>query len=139
MRCLPLFRHLAENRGGAAAVEFALTVSIFFSLTLGIVEIGRYVAAQQSLLSAVHVGGRYAVAHDALSSSPATPSSIQTTIQNAAGGLVASNITATTTFSPNNSAGSTVTISATYPWAPLVPLLNLPSATITVTSTMTIL
>jgi Flp pilus assembly protein TadG len=139
MRRLPLFRRLAENQRGAAAIEFALTVSIFFMLTLGIIEIGRYVAAQQSLLSAVHLGGRYAVAHSSSSSSPATQSSIQTVIQNAAGALVASSITATTTFSPNNNAGSTVTISATYPWTSLVPLLNLPSATITVTATMTIL
>jgi Flp pilus assembly protein TadG len=139
MRCLYRSRRLAKNRAGVAALEFALTVSMFLMLVFGIVEIGRYLAAQQSLTSAVHVGGRYAVAHDSLSSSPATQSSIQTVIQNAAGGLVANSITATATFSPNNAAGSTVTISATYPWVPLVPLLNLPSATITVTSTMTIL
>jgi Flp pilus assembly protein TadG len=134
-----LLRRLAKNRGGLAAIEFALTISMFMMLVLGIAEIGRYLAAQQSLLSAVHVGGRYAVAHDSSSSSPATQSSIQTVIRNAAGALVASSITATATFSPNNNAGSTVTISATYPWAPLVPLLKLPSATIMVTSTMTIL
>jgi Flp pilus assembly protein TadG len=139
MRRNPLFRRLVGHRGGAAAIEFALTISAFMMLVLGIVEIGRYVAAQQSLLSAVHVGGRYAVAHSSSSSSPATQSSIQTVIQNAAGALVAGSITATTTFSPNNSAGSTVTITGTYPWAPLVPLLNLPSATITATATMTIL
>jgi Flp pilus assembly protein TadG len=135
----PFLSRLAENRAGVAAIEFALTISMFMMLTLGIVEIGRYLAAQQSLLSAVHVGGRYAVAHDSSSSSPATQSSIQTVIQNAAAALVASSITATTTFSPNNSADSTVTITATYPWIPLIPLLNLPSATITVTATMTML
>ena len=135
-RCL---RHLLADPRGAAALEFGLTISFFMMLVLGIMEVGRYVAMQQSLTSAVLEGGRYAVVHGSKSSSPATSQTITTQIQNNCGILTGSSISANVTFSPNNSPGSTVTISATYPWVPLVPLLNLPSMTMKATSVTTIL
>jgi Flp pilus assembly protein TadG len=128
-----------KDRRGAAAVEFALTATIFLSVCLGIVELGRFIAMQQALVEAVFAGGRYAIVHGAESSSPASASTIQTQVQNNGGILTPSVISATVTFSPDNSPGSTVTIAATYPWSPLVPLLKLPSATIRAYSVATIL
>ena len=122
-----------------AAVEFGLVGCFFIMFVLGILEVARYVGAQQDLLSAVHATGRYAIVHGSKSSSPATTSSLQTLVGTNLVILSSGSVTANASFSPNNSPGSTVTITASYTWTPLVPLLNLPSATISATSAATIL
>jgi hypothetical protein len=64
---------------------------------------------------------------------------LQTQVGNNLSLISSSAVTTTVTFSPNNSPGSTVTITSTYAWTPLVPLVPLPSATISATSAATIL
>jgi Flp pilus assembly protein TadG len=132
------YRLRADERGAAAA-EFGLVASFVLMLLLGIVEVARYVADQQDLASAVHAAGRYAIVHGSQSSSPATTSTLQTEVGSNLALLSSSAATTTVTFSPNNSPGSTVKITSTYTWTPLVPLVPLPSATISATSAATIL
>ncbi len=105
----------------------------------GIEEVARYVAVRQDLMSAVHVTGRYAIVHGSSSSSPATAAMLQQMVGNKLVMINAASVTSNANFSPNNSSGSTVTITASYTWTPLVAILNLPSANISVTSTATIL
>jgi Flp pilus assembly protein TadG len=132
-------RELAHDRRGGITLEFGLVAIFYMSVALGIVEIGRYVAMQQALLEAVYAGGRYAVVHGSQSASPATPGVIQTTIQSNCGILTAGLISSSVTFTPDNEPGSTISIAASYPWTPLVPLLKLPATTITAKSITTIL
>ena len=130
---------LIRNRRGAAAVEFAMLSTVYLTMLLGVVEVGRYVADKQDLMSAVHTTGRYAIVHGSSSSSPATAATLEQMVGNHLMLVSSSAVTATASFSPNNNPGSNVTISASYTWKPLVPLLHLPNATITATSSATIL
>lgn len=130
---------LIRDRRGAAGVEFAMLSTVYLTMLLGIVEVGRYVADRQDLMSAVHTTGRYAIVHGSSSSSPASATTLQQMVGNHLALISSSSITATASFSPNNNPGSNVTITASYTWKPLVPLLHLPNATITATSSATIL
>jgi len=139
MHAVKLLCDLTRNRGGAAAVECGLVITMFLMVTLGVIEIGRYAMMQQALIESVHAGGRYAVVHGSKSTAPATAASLESLVQNSSSALTPSQVSVTVTFSPNNSPGSTVSIVATYPWTPIVPLLKLSSATLKATSITTIL
>ncbi len=134
-----LLRKFLREKRGAAGVEFALVSTAFLTMLLGVMEVARYVADRQDLLSAVHTTGRYAIVHGSASSSPATTTSLKTMVGTSLFLINSSSVTASASFSPNNSPGSKVTITASYTWTPLVPLLHLPSATISATSVATIL
>lgn len=130
---------LTQSRSGAAAVEFALLALVYLTILLGVIEVARYIADRQDLMTAVHSVGRYAIVHGANSGSPASTQSLQQMVASRLIILRGAPITATASFTPNNNPGSTVTITATYTWNPLVSLLRLPKATITATSAATIL
>jgi Flp pilus assembly protein TadG len=132
-------RKLIRDESAAAAVEFALLSIGYMTMLLGVVEVARYVADKQDLMSAVHATGRYAIVHGSSSSSPASAATLKQMIGTNLVIINAASITANASFSPNNSPGSTVTITASYTWTPLVSLLHLPSATISATSSATIL
>ncbi len=137
-RAMNLRKAMGDERA-AAAVEFALISICYIVMLLGLMEIGLYVADQQDLMSAVHSTGRYAIVHGSSSSSPASATSLEQMVGNKLVLVNSSAVTATASFSPNNNPGSTVTITASYTWKPIVPLLHLPNATISATSAATIL
>lgn len=130
-------RFIRES-GGAAAVEFALIATAYIAILLGVVEVGLYVADKQDLVSAVHSTGRYAIVHGSSSSSPASAATLEQMVGAKLVIINSASITANASFSPNNNPGSIVTITASYTWKPIVPLLHLPSATISATSAATI-
>jgi Flp pilus assembly protein TadG len=132
-------RDFLRRTGGVAGVEFALLSVVFFVTFCGIAEVARYVADQQDLMRAVHTTGRYAIVHGANSTSPAPTASLQTMVASNLVLISSSAVNTTVTFSLNNSPGGTVTITANYTWTPIVPLVGLPKATITATSSATIL
>ena len=132
-------RKFVREESGAAAVEFALVSTAFLTMLFGVMEVARYVADRQDLMSAVHTTGRYAIVHGSASSSPATTTSLKQMIANSLFLIKSTSVTTGASFSPNNNPGSKVTITASYTWTPLVPLLHLPSATISATSVATIL
>jgi Flp pilus assembly protein TadG len=138
MRRIGLWGACTGDRRGVAAIELALTFPIFLTFAFGILEIGRYVAAQQALMYAVYEGGRYAAVHGSASSAPATTQTIQTLVGNDASFLTPQSITTTVT-NAGGTPGTKVTVSSSYTWVPLVPLLNLPTATISAVSNTTIL
>jgi Flp pilus assembly protein TadG len=130
-------RFFCRDTSGAPAVEFAISSLVFLTMLLGVAEIARYVADKQDLMSAVHTTGRYAIVHGSSSSTPASAATLQAMVGSKLVLINSGAITASATFSPNNNPGSTITITASYTWKPLVPML--PSATITATSAATIL
>jgi Flp pilus assembly protein TadG len=132
-------RDFLHKTSGVAGVEFVLLSVVFFAAFYGIAEVARYVADQQDLMHAVHTTGRYAIVHGANSTAPATAASLQAMVASDLVMVSSSAVNTTVNFSPNNSPGSTVTITATYTWAPIVPLVGLPKTTITATSAATIL
>lgn len=134
-------RKFIRESGGVAAVEFALLSVVYLTMLLGLLEVARYIADRQDLMSAVHTTGRYAIVHGSSSKSPASVSSLEQMVGNRLVLVNAASVTASAKFAPNNSPGSTVTITASYTWTPIVPLLpllHLPNATISATSVATI-
>jgi Flp pilus assembly protein TadG len=65
MRVCDLFRRpLRRRQGGVAAVEFALIASLFFTLLIGIMEMGRVLFYWNSAAEATRLGARLAVVCD---------------------------------------------------------------------------
>lgn len=71
-------RQSAER--GAAAVEAALTLLVFFTLLLAVMEGGRFLQVQHTLTSAAREGARLAVAPLSQTSTMATNTEIQTEV-----------------------------------------------------------
>jgi len=117
---------------GQAATEFALIATAFVMLVFGCIDIARAIYSYNTVCYAATNAIRYASLNGASSSSPATSSSIQTLVMTFANGLNATStcpvsgggaLCATTTWNPNNSAGSTVKVVVAYNFQPLAPFL----------------
>jgi Flp pilus assembly protein TadG len=139
MQLRSALRLIQRDKSGAPAVEFAISSLVFLFILLGVAEIARYAADRQDLISAVHAASRYAVVHGSDSNAPATAAALQAMVGSKLVLINANAITTTATFSPDNKPGSQVTITASYTWKPLVPLLHLPNTTITATTASAIL
>jgi Flp pilus assembly protein TadG len=114
-----------RNSEGATLVEFGLTILVLLLLIAGIIEMGRLVLAYTTVANSARAGARYAIVHggDLTSgaSSSADSSAVKTVVKNFAGAgtiqLADSNITVT--YSPDNLAGSTVTVKVVYTYSPM--------------------
>ena len=119
-------RHACRNRGGTL-VESALVLSVFLLFTFGIMDFGRLLYAYNFCSFAARDATRYASVRGSTSSSPATASTVQTFVTGLATGLTAASLTVTTSWSPDNTPGSTVTVTVKYAYTPMVAMY-LPSA-----------
>jgi Flp pilus assembly protein TadG len=104
----------------------------FMIMVFGIVGVARAIYAYNTVCYAASTAIRYASLNGASSSSPATSATVQSLVYSLANGLDASStcpassagaLCATTTWNPNNSAGSTVTVNVVYDFQPLSALL----------------
>jgi Flp pilus assembly protein TadG len=127
---------------GQSAVEFGMVALAFMLLVFGVISVARAIYAYNTVCYAASTAIRYASLNGASSSSPATSSSVQSLVYNLANGLDASSacpastagaICASTSWSPNNSAGGTVTVTVVYDFQPLSTLFS--SAAISLSST----
>jgi Flp pilus assembly protein TadG len=106
--------HAATSRSmrhGAAAVEFALVLPLFFLLIMGMIEVGRGLMVQQILTNAAREGARAAIMDGA------TSTSVQTIVNDY---LTGSTIPAgTVTVDPNPPSNATargpVTVTVSIP------------------------
>jgi len=104
-------RHIAGlvvNESGAAMVEFAIAVTVFSVLLLGILEFGFAAWAKNSVAADAREGARYAIVHGSQSGRVATPDSV-TNFVKARTNLDAT-IVVTTNWSPDNKPGSLVKV-----------------------------
>lgn len=120
---------------GSSLVEFSLISFMFVIVLLGVVEMGRMVLVYTTVANATRAGARYAIVHGGDrtgsgidgASGPGNVNEIQTVVQNfASAGLInTSNLTISVTYPDgNNSAGSSVSVTTTYPYDPLVTYFN---------------
>lgn len=100
---------LGEDRGGAAALEFAIVAPVFFALLFGVVQLGILFQAQSGLRNSVEDAARYATTWP----KPST-SAIQTRITNNRFGLIPANIGTPSIVFSSGAAPNYVTISMTY-------------------------
>ena len=144
-------RDLLQQRSlGQAMVEFALVAPLFFLLLFGIIEAGRFIFYYETLNNATREGARYAIVNGASTigcpSGPPAPGStgcdvpgdnVKARVRAAALGI-GSAVTVTPEWFFNNGRGSTVTVTATATYRTLVPLVPLPSITISAESSLVI-
>jgi len=150
-------RHRAQ-----ALVEFALVVPWFFLLLFGIIEAGRFIFYYESLSHATREGARYAIVNGANTlgcpSGPAAPgtsacdasgANVVARVRQAALGVPSSGITVdrcwwysacdyVTHGDGDNARGATVTVSASFTYSTLLPLVPLPPITVNAESTLVI-
>ena len=120
---------------GSSLVEFSLVAFMFVIVLLGGVEMGRMVLVYTTVAQAARAGARYAIVHGGDRtgtgvngpSGPGSVTQVQTVVTNfASAGLIdTSKLTVTVTY-PNgvNSAGSPVSVTASYPYDPLIAYFN---------------
>ena len=131
-------------------VEFALVAPMFFLLLFGIIEAGRFIFYYETLNNAKREGARYAIVNGANTlgcpTGPPAPGStacdaagnnVRTRVRNAAFGVL-SPITVDPVWLPDNGRGSTVTVSATFTYRALIPLVPLPPIVINAESSLVI-
>ena len=133
-------------------VEFALVAPLFFLLIFGIIEAGRFMFYYETLNGATREGARFAIVNG--SNSPTCPTGtpapgspacdptgegVKDAVRRSALGLISPDLTIPTpTWSPDNGRGSTVRVTASYTYSPLVPLVPLPDITVEAESTLVI-
>src|SRR6185437_11682740 len=129
---------------GTALVEFALVVPLLLTLLIGTIECGWAVYADHFVATAAAAGARYAMVRGATcsglpSACPAAASDIQSYVSSLAPpGVTAASLSSTTSWSPNNSPGSTVTVVVTYAFPMQIPFVTLGSLNLSARSAVVI-
>ena len=117
-----------RRQRGQALAEFALAAPVLFLLLLGVIEGGRFIYHYESINNAARAGIRYAVIHGP-NNDPATPADIRQAVADAAIGISVADdlvIPDPVYSGPNgstNKRGSTVSLSVSFTYEPVVPLL----------------
>jgi Flp pilus assembly protein TadG len=98
-------------------VEFALVAMVLLTLLFGIFELGRTIWSYNTIAYAARQASRYASVRSNLGDSDysVTPNPIDTVVYTNAPGLDPSALIITKTWTPDNSRGSRVEITVTYP------------------------
>lgn len=152
---------------GQALVEFALVAPFFFLLLFGIIEAGRFVVYYETLSNATREGARYAIVHGSNSFCPSGPmppstpapsgcydrdgNNVTQRVRESAFGLLGSGVTVKTFWDPQpqvdgtyvngplgNGRESAVKVTARYTYAALIPLVPLPSITVSAESNLVV-
>lgn len=157
-------RHSLTRRrpAGQAMVEFALVAPMFFLLLFAIIEAGRFIFYYETLSHATREGARYAIVNGANTlgcpSGPPAPgtsgcdtsgANVVTRVRQSAFGVPAAGISvdrcwwyAACNFVTNgdgdNARGATVTVTASYTYSSLIPLVPLPPITVTAESSLVV-
>jgi TadE-like protein len=147
--------HSRRSRG-QALVEFAFVAPIFFLLLFAIIDFGRYVYYVQILNNAAREGARYAIVHGSRSFTPTGPPSADPTgiavanvVRNYAIGVIGSGPTFNIVSTWNKAAGpldgtgtnereQRVSVTITYDFHSLIPVVPIPPITINGESTLVI-
>jgi len=131
---VPRSAHIRSERG-QAAVEFALVLPLLIVLFLGIVEFGIAFNNYVTLTDAARVGARNAIT---MRVGGTTVDEAKQAVRSAAGDLNQSklDVNVDDPTDPNfQTAGSQITVTATYPYTIDIPLLGLSLMSGTLTST----
>lgn len=152
-------RHRSAGRRSSTAqalVEFTLVAPIFFLLLFGIIEAGRFMFYYEVLNNATREGARYAIVNGASSdevnpcpTGPPAPGSkscdttgeqVKARVRQAAFGVLGAGVTVTPTWHDpaDNGRGSTVTVTASYTYTSLIPIVPLPPITVEAESSLVV-
>jgi hypothetical protein len=142
-----------RRRRGQALVEFALVAPVFFLVLFAIIEAGRFMFYYETLNNATREGARYAIVNGANSigcpTGPPAPNSVSCDpsganvvqhVRNAAFGVLGSGVAVTPTWHDpaDNGRGSTITVTSTFTYRSMVPLVPLPPITVKAESSLVV-
>lgn len=134
-------KRLFGRRDGNAMIETSLCFMVMMTVFLAIMEFGWGFFNFNFVSYAAQEGARYASVRGSLCVSPCVPAygtdNVQTEIRRQAVAMNTNQIAVTTTWTPDNTPGNTVTVNVSYPVPPLLNWL-MGSNTITASSTMRI-
>ena len=113
---------VVRDQRGQTAVEFALVAPILIVLLLGIIQVGIAFHDYVTITDAARAGARKAVVARFTGGTTATT---EQAVRNAASDLDQSKLGVNVNPPALTTAGSTVTVTATYPYSIDIPLLGL--------------
>ncbi|SPE38326.1 putative TadZ/CpaE protein [Candidatus Sulfopaludibacter sp. SbA6] len=125
-------RRVVAGRG-SSLVESSIVAVVLLLLLVSITEFGRLGFAYNLVSFATHRGARYAAVRGSASGHPAAASDVQTEVQSYINALDLTKLTVATTWTPNNSPGSTVQVKSSYGFQSI--LIPMSSSLITVETT----
>jgi Flp pilus assembly protein TadG len=123
---------------GAAMVEGALVMVVFLFMLFGLMDFGRMVWSYTTVAHSAREATRFASVHGSASGHTASASQIQGIVTSSSLGLDPSKLTTTVTFTPDQSAGSTVKVSVSYSFSAIAPYIPVAPIALTSTSQMVI-
>src|ERR1700728_758515 len=100
-----------RSERGSALVEVALILPIVVLFVFGLVQFSTLTFNLNNVAYGATEGARYAVVHGSSSLAPCTAATVQSIVFASMPGVPGSVVTVTTTWNPNNSPGSVVTVS----------------------------
>ena len=113
-------RKLRRLRGeeGSAALEMAISTMLYMTMVLGIMDLTRMIYAYNFVSFAAREASRYASVRGTVN--PVTSANITSFVKSdAVAAINQNNITVTSTWSPNHTAGSTVNVNVSYTFTSL--------------------
>ena len=129
-----------RSEKGNALVEMALVFPVAFMLLFGIVQYSLILLTYDAMSFGARAGARYAIVNGSTSSSPATAATVRSAVLANMPSVPASSISSiSTTWSPNNQPGGTVTVTVSVTITPIIPFVMRNSLSFSSTSKMTIL
>jgi Flp pilus assembly protein TadG len=130
---------IRRSHRGQAMAEFALVITPCLALIFGIINFALALYCYDFVCYSAQQAARYATVNGATSPTPATAASVTSYVDALVGGVLnTKNVTVATTWSPNNSPGSTVTITVSYSYPPLTSLVSSVTIPLTRTAAMVI-
>ncbi len=125
---------------GQSLIEFALLLPVLLLLVVGLIDAGGAFISYTALGNAVRESARVAAVHGAGSTAPwgpaANDANVTTEVRSHATGLVAQNVTVTSSWpAGNNGSGTEVVVSASYGYRPSASSLFLPDLTVPLSAT----
>ena len=127
-------RHRAWQEQGTTIVELSLVIVAFFFLIIGLLDVGRGVWAYNSIAAASRDATRYAIVHGERAYAPASSSDVYDYVVDKLPTM--SGVSVNTTWNPDNSQGSAVSVTVQYTFQPIGVLF--PSVPLSATSEMAI-
>jgi Flp pilus assembly protein TadG len=100
-----------RSERGSTSVEVALVLPIVVLFVFGIVQFSTLTFNLNDSAYGVTEGARYAAVHGATSVQPCSAAEVKSIVLASMPGIPASVVTVTTTWNPDNSPGSVVTVS----------------------------
>ena len=121
---------LAGEEAGAAALEMAIVLPVFFLLLFGLISFSLMLVGYGSATYASRSAARYASLHSSTSLAPASGATIQSYVLPLLIATPTSGATVTSTYAPSNTVGGTINVSVSVTYPMLIPFTSTPAVTI---------